>query len=226
MSFLDNPAWAALNGAHARFAQVHGRAARYQADVSPFYALADPTDPQAWADMTALVGPGEQVVLPHRPESAPSGWKMVGGEDGYQMVAEGVRPTADPEAVVLTAADVPEMIDLVRRTKPGPILPRTIEMGTYVGIRRDGALVALAGERMQPPGWSELSLLCADPAYRRQGLATRCADTIIAAIQAKGEKAFVNVRADNTSAISLYRSIGFTERRPVKFGVYRRVDPS
>ena len=65
------------------------------------------------------------------------------------------------------------MLDLVARTEPGPFLPRTIEMGTYLGIRRGGALVAMAGERLHPPGWTEISAVCTDDAYRSRGLGTR-----------------------------------------------------
>jgi hypothetical protein len=86
------------------------------------------------------------------------------------MDGTGLDVGADPEAVALGPADVPEMLDLVERTQPGPFLPRTIMLGTYLGIRRGGALVAMAGERMRPPGWTEISAVCTDPAHRGQGL--------------------------------------------------------
>jgi hypothetical protein len=65
------------------------------------------------------------------------------------MTGEDLKVAADPEAVPLGVADVPEMLDLTARTKPGPFLPRTFELGTYLGIRRDGRLVAMAGERLR-----------------------------------------------------------------------------
>jgi predicted GNAT family acetyltransferase len=138
-----------------------------------------------------------------------------------QLVDVALRSAPDPEAVRLTAADVPEMLDLVRRTEPGPFRPRTVELGTYLGLRRDGALIAMAGERMHPPGWTEISAVCTDPAFRRQGLATRLVRAVAAGIRARGETPFLHTGAGNTTAIRLYESIGFTVHRYLTFGRYR-----
>ncbi|MDG4757480.1 GNAT family N-acetyltransferase [Micromonospora sp. WMMD710] len=220
---LDNPAWTSLTGPHAHVAEVRGRAARYPSEVSPFHALADPTDPSAWADLAALVGPDASVLLPGGPDTAPPGWEMTGVIPGVQLVAAGLRAEPDPEAVVLTRADVPEMLDLVRRTEPGPFLTRTIELGPYLGIRRDGSLVAMAGERMRPPGWAEISAVCTDPAYRGHGLATRLIRAVAAGVQARGETPFLHAATVNTSAIRLYEAMGFTLRRHLTFGRYREI---
>lgn len=226
MTVLDNPAWEALLGAQAPLGEVHGLAGRFQADVAPFHAFADPADRQAWADMATLVAPGGEFLAPVGPETVPPGWEMLDKGEGVQMAGDDVYATADPEAVVLTSADIPDMLELVRRTNPGPFLPRTIELGAYVGIRRDGALVSMAGERLRPPGWTEISAVCTDPAYRGQGLATRMVASIIAGIRSREEVPFLHVRAANTAAINLYLSMGFTLRREVIFGMYRRsADP-
>jgi ribosomal protein S18 acetylase RimI-like enzyme len=218
---LDNPAWASLLGAHARFAEVHGRAARYQNDVSVFHALAEPADSRAWADLAELVGPGAEVAVAGAPLTGIPGWEAVGSIAGVQYVDVSLRDTPDPEAVVLTAPDVPEMLDLVRRTEPGPFRPRTIELGTYLGIRRGGALVAMAGERLHPPGWTEISAVCTDPAHRRQGLSTRLVRAVAAGIRARGETPFLHTAAANVTARRLYGSIGFALRRETVFGRYR-----
>jgi ribosomal protein S18 acetylase RimI-like enzyme len=224
MTVLDNPAWGALRGAQARFAEVSGRAARYQTDVSPFYALEDPDDPRSWSDMAAFVPPGGEFFVPIESHTPPPGWELVRKGGGVQMVGEHVYAAADPEAVVLSHGDIPEMRELVRRTEPGPFLPRTIELGRYVGFRRDGALVAMAGERMRPPGYTEISLVCTDPAYRGQRLATRLVETVIAGIRARGDTPFLHAMATNTAAISLYRAMGFTLRLDAIMSGYRRAD--
>src|ERR1700754_3126472 len=226
MTVLDNPAWGALTGVQARFADRHGRAARYQTDVSVFYAFADAADPQSWEDMTALVPLGGEFFVGVGPDTTPPGWELVRKGEAVQLTGDNVYATADPEAVLMTAADVPEMTDLVRRTEPGPFLPRTHELGTYVGIRRNGALVALAGERMHPPGWTEISAVCTDPAYRGQRLATRLVETIIAGIRDRGEVPFLHTQATNSAALALYAKMGFTVRRPAIFGLYRRGENS
>lgn len=151
---------------------------------------------------------------------------MVGGIPGVQLVDVSLRAAADPEALVLTADDVPDMLDLVARTRPGPFRPRTVELGTYLGIRRGGALIAMAGERLHPPGWTEISAVCTEPAHRGQGLATRLIRAVAAGIRARGETPFLHTAASNTTAIRLYESIGFHRRRPTVFGSYRRTVPA
>jgi predicted GNAT family acetyltransferase len=128
-----------------------------------------------------------------------------------------------PEAARLTAEDVPEILDLIERTQPGPVRPRTIELGTYLGVRIGGALVAMAGERMHPPGWTEISAVCTDPAHRGRGLATSLVRAVAAGIRARGETPFLHTAASNMPAIRLYESLGFRLRRRTTFGRYRLV---
>ncbi|WP_408996793.1 GNAT family N-acetyltransferase, partial [Streptomyces scabiei] len=123
-------------------------------------------------------------------------------------------------------ADVPEILDLVARTAPGPFLKRTVELGTCLGIRDRGRLIAMAGERSEmgvppaggwgrihPPGWTEISAVCTDPHHRGRGLATRLVRAVAAGIRDRGETPFLHAAADNVTAIRLYESIGFTLRR-------------
>jgi ribosomal protein S18 acetylase RimI-like enzyme len=214
---LDNPSWAALTGPHRHLAEVLGGAARYPADVSPFVALADPADPQGWADLAALMGPGADVALAGV-TAVPEGWEEQWSAEGVQLVAgPGLRAETEPEAVLLTAADVPEMLGLVQRTKPGPFAVRTIELGAYYGVRRDGRLVAMAGERLKLDGWTEISAVCTDADHRGQGLGGRLVRHTAAGILARGETPFLHAAASNTNAIRLYEAIGFTLRRTTYF---------
>ncbi|MEU9149689.1 GNAT family N-acetyltransferase [Streptomyces sp. NPDC048417] len=208
---LDNAVWSALAGPHAHLAERFGRAARYPDDVYAYAALADPTDPEAWADLHTLVGPGTTVKI--KPvEEAPPGWEVVGGGAGVQFVDTGLRAEPDPEAVRLGSYDVPEMLDLVARTEPGPFRKRTVEMGAYLGIRRRGRLIAMAGERLRLPGWTEISAVCTDPGHRGRGLATRLVRAVAAGIRERGDTPFLHAAPGNATAIRLYESIGFTER--------------
>jgi ribosomal protein S18 acetylase RimI-like enzyme len=214
---LDNPARSSLLGPHAHLAERLGEVLRYPADVSPFVALPDEPDERTWHDVAALLGPGSLVPLAAVPTSPPAGWEVVMRGSGVQLVDEGVAAVPDSEAVPLGPADVPEMLALVERTKPGPFLPRTIELGTYLGIRRAGALVAMAGERLHPPGWTEISAVCTDPGHRGQGLGTRLVHAVAAGIRARGETPFLHAAATNTTAIRLYESLGFRLRKEVTF---------
>jgi ribosomal protein S18 acetylase RimI-like enzyme len=213
---LDNAAWTSLRGPHARFALVHGQAARYPEDVSPFVAIAPEPDQGVWADLAALVGPGGNVALAGAQLAPPESWEVTGRGEGVQMVAPNFRGDGDPEIVPLSELDVPDMLDLIARTKPGPFLPRTIELGDYLGIRRRGVLIAMAGERLHPPGWTEISAVCTDEEFRGQGLATRLINAVGAGIVARGDTPFLHASGLNTNAIRLYEALGFTvRRRPV-----------
>ncbi|MGW2278464.1 GNAT family N-acetyltransferase [Streptomyces sp. NPDC001770] len=217
---LDNAAWAALTGPHRRFAEIVGSAARYQTDVAPFVALRDSSDPRAWDDLAELIGPGAQTAVTGI-SSVPDHWETVEEAGGVQLVADTLVTRSDPEAVRLTTADVPEMLDLVGRNRPGPFLPRTIELGAYWGIRRGGRLVAMAGERLRPPGHTEISAVCTDAEHRGEGLATRLVRHVADGIRDRGDIPFLHAAATNENAIRLYLSIGFALRRRNLFAVVR-----
>lgn len=210
---LDNAVWAALTGPHAHLAERVGLAARYPADVYAFAALADPADPAAWADLRTLAGPGATVRI--KPVSrVPDGWTAVGRGEGVQLVAtEALRTAPAPEAEPLGPADVPEILDLVARTRPGPFLKRTVELGAYLGIRHRGRLIAVAGERLRLPGWTEISAVCTDPGHRGRGLATRLVRAVADGVRERGDTPFLHAAADNAPAIRLYESLGFALRR-------------
>jgi ribosomal protein S18 acetylase RimI-like enzyme len=219
---LDNPAWSALTGPQATLADRHGRSARFPADVSPFAAVDDPADPAAWRDLAALTGTGPDPLLVTTGPATQPGWTHVGGATGVQLVAgDGVTGAADPEVTLLTPADVPDMLDLVARTRPGPFAERTPSLGAYLGLRRGGALIAMAGERLRVPGHTEVSAVCTDPAFRGAGLATRLIGAVVAGIRARGDVPFLHAADTNTGAIRLYRELGFTVRTPVVFAAYR-----
>jgi ribosomal protein S18 acetylase RimI-like enzyme len=212
-ALLDNPVYAALCGPHARFAQVRGRARRYEPDVAPMLGL--PREPSAedWRDAAALLG-GDGVAAVEQADGVlPDGWQVLQVFDLVQMVEEDASGAAFPEAVTLGAADVPEMLELVAATEPGPFLPRTVELGRYVGIRRDGTLIAMAGERFRVDGWTEISAVCTLPEHRGEGLATHLMGELIAGIHARDERAFLHALATNTTAIALYERLGFRVRR-------------
>ena len=218
---LDNPVRASLTGPHAGLAERRGAVLRYPADVCPFLALPDEPGAADWADAATLVGPGGLLPLAGVRVPPPAEWVVEFLGEGVQMTGDRVAGVADPEAVALGPADVPEMLDLASRTKPGPFLPRTVEMGSYLGIRSGGTLVAMAGERLHPPGWTEISAVCTDPAWRGRGLASRLVLALAAGISARGETPFLHAVATNVNAIRLYEELGFRLRKSTVFSATR-----
>ncbi|MGB6453609.1 MAG: GNAT family N-acetyltransferase [Streptosporangiaceae bacterium] len=218
---LDNPAYAALLALHAHLAERCGNALRYPADVSPFAGIPRQPGPADWAELAELAGPGCIAVTAGVAADPPAGWRLLRVIDAVQLTGGHVDGAPDPEAVPLGPGDVLEMLDLVARTQPGPFQPRTIEFGGYLGIRRGGDLVAMAGERLRPPGWTEISAVCTDPGFRGQGLGTRLTLAVAAAIRSRGEAPFLHATATNVTAIRLYESLGFEIRRAAPFVIMR-----
>ena len=109
------------------------------------------------------------------------------------------------------------MLALVGETRPGPFLSRTVEFGGYLGIRREGRLIAMAGERLRLVGFTEISAVATHPDHRRQGLAELLVRSVADAIIGRDETPFLHVAVDNAAAIRLYQSMGFVQRRTVSF---------
>jgi ribosomal protein S18 acetylase RimI-like enzyme len=221
---LDNVVWASLSGPHARFAATCGHAARYPGDVAPFVALAPHADESVWDNLATLFGPGGVVALVGVELPPPSKWDVLNQIDAVQMTSADFQGKRDPEIVALSSTDVPEMLALVERTKPGPFFARTIELGNYFGIRREGVLIAMAGERLHPPGWTEISAVCTDSEYRGQGLGSRLIKAVGVGIVARGERPLLHAAGTNTNAIRLYEQLGFTLRRHIPIELLRISD--
>ena len=217
---LDDPVGESLRGHHAHFARRVGRAATYVPEVATFSAVT--ANPAGWADLARLLGRGQLADMFSSPAQPPAGWEPVFALEARQMVGP-VRAASDvgTGVVELGRADVPDMLALAERTRPGPFWPRTRELGTYLGVRDNGTLVAMVGERLRPPGWTEISALCTAPEARGQGHAARLIRALIARITARGERPFLHVTETNTSALALYEHLGFQTRKPVTFRGYR-----
>ncbi len=210
--------WAALTGPQACFAEASGDAARFATDISPFCAVADPDDPAGWADLAKLT---DQALLTGPSITPPPGWTMVRTMTGMQMAGHGMTGVEDPEAVLLTGSDVPEILDLVERSQPGPFAERTHELGRYLGIRHEGRLIAMAGERLRAPGWTEVSAVCTDPDFRGRGLGARLTLAVAAGILSRGDLPFLHVQETNTAAIRLYERLGFEADHEVVFAWFQ-----
>jgi predicted GNAT family acetyltransferase len=211
---LDLVVWNTLTSKQNRFALGDERALRFPADVAPFAAVAE-NDPASFEALRGLVEAQGPVAMVTPDEGvAPAGLAVMRRLTLLQMVWQGETEHENAlDYVRLTERDVPEMLALTSATQPGPFGPRTIELGNYFGVRRDGKLAAMAGERMRLDGYTEISAVCVDPDFRGQGLASDLVKLLISTIRARGETPFLHVLDSNHGAIALYRTLGFGDRR-------------
>ena len=215
---LDNPVLAALNYSQDELGRCSERAAVYHPGISPLAGITGPLTP-ALQELAQLVPEGSGVGVVYVEEELPElpEWRPLGVMCLHQMVCD--EPTAETEEFDdLALSDVPDMLELAQATDPGPFLERTIEMGRYVGVRRNGRLVAMAGERMKPPGWVEISAVCTHPDGRGHGYASRLVAALLNDCFVTQQRAFLHVRkgsASEASATAIYERLGFRHRRDI-----------
>jgi ribosomal protein S18 acetylase RimI-like enzyme len=223
---LDNVIWQALGTRQTEFAQSSGTARKFLPEVSSLAGFVEPSK-QGYDSLASLVETGETVRIsltePYQPQP---GWAMVASGPMPQMIYEGERklfvPAAGVEMIDLRNADVPAMLDLTTVTKPGPFNRRTRELGRYVGIYSEGALVAMAGERMKVPGYTEVSAVCTRPGHTGRGYAGLLMSGVMRGILDRREIPFLHVREENVQAIQLYERLGFRRRITSQLVVLRK----
>ncbi|WP_246792870.1 GNAT family N-acetyltransferase [Burkholderia perseverans] len=217
----------ALSGRQRRFAMPTAGVLRFPPEVAPFAAMPDTTPASFEALRESILRHGPAALTTVAVIEPPTAFTVLRRATLLQMIGARVPESGRPEPALpgqvrLGARDVPDMLALTAATRPGPFGPRTIELGTYLGVRRQGALAALAGERLQIDGYAEISAVCVDPGFRGQGLATGLMARLMALIRARGEVPILHVLTSNHHAISLYRTLGFVVRREVHLTVLGR----
>ncbi|MEM8570327.1 MAG: GNAT family N-acetyltransferase [Pseudomonadota bacterium] len=216
--WLDNPVWSALSTRHRRFALVDGRARRMIPEIGPFAALPhdDAREPDALARLVAASGSGITLMKVGKIE-IPDALPIEATGTGVQMIARSPMKAHGPSGIEpLGLVDMKDMLALTDLTKPGPFKAGTHKLGQYWGVRVDGRLVAMAGERLKQPGFTEVSAVCVHPDHRGKGLGARLTTHVAAAIQARGECAYLHAVAENVGAIRLYEKLGFRVRCEVQ----------
>jgi predicted GNAT family acetyltransferase len=220
---LDQPIWSALTTRQQALAEGGAVARRFPLAIGPFADMVD-LSPASFAALGTLMSGSEIAVLfTSDAVTAPDGFEVRLADTGEQMIGTPAEsPLPGVEIVTLGAADVPEMIALVELTKPGPFGTRTHELGTFLGIRIDGRLVAMTGERMKPGNYTEMTAVCVHPSYRGRGYAQALLGAVARQIVARGEIPFLHVFTSNESAIALYRRQGMEIRRRLHVTVLQK----
>lgn len=223
---LDRPVWSALAGRLSTLAirSDGGGAVRLDPEIGVFLAAADGSDAsrEALTDLarrypgSGLVEPeGEAIaeILPDTP--------VVSRAACVQMTTGALTPGGDDGLEVLTLgeADADEMLALATLTRPGPFRRGTLRLGGFIGVRREGRLIAMAGERMKVDGFTELSGVCTHPDFRGHGLAGALSRLVVSRILARGEQAFLHAYADHAATVAFYESLGFRVRARMTYTV-------
>lgn len=222
---LDRPAWNALATVHSAFAESTPLAKRYAPSIVPFAAMQDDTA-ESIAAITALPQADETMALVEAsPIPALPGFETIIDATLVQMLAD--KPfdrIEDPRIVKLGEEDASDMLALATLTKPGPFTMKAQSLGTFWGIRMDGRLVAMGGQRMRQPGFAELSGLCVHPDCQGKGLGKLMLRFVAGEISAGNEAVYLHAYKHNEGAVGLYRSLGFAIRSDMNFRVVKRAE--
>ena len=224
---LDRPVWNALTTRQTDLAIGNEtKALRFVPDINVFGATPDNTPDQLLA-LGALTPRDGGVAIVERYRIAPPDDLIVMiQEPVHQMSASRIAaPDTDLDIIPLSAADAAEMRALAELTQPGPFFARTHEMGEFVGVRENGNLIAMTGERLRVPGFTEISAVCTHPDARGRGLAAKLMRLVAARIAARGEQLFLHVYPHNKSAIAVYEKLGFRHRADMQLTVLRHRQP-
>ncbi|RWD41896.1 MAG: GNAT family N-acetyltransferase [Mesorhizobium sp.] len=217
---LDRPIWSALATRHQAFAQGNNLAKRYRPSIVSFAATAA-DDPESLQALGRLIPPYESAILVQADAIAlPARFSVISTAALVQMIAEPpLQIVSDERVQRMTRDDAAEMLALASITKPGPFTLEALNLGDFWGVRIGGRLVAMAGERMKQPGYTELSGVSSHPEFRGGGLGRLLSLFVASQIMARGEIPYLHAYASNAAAIGLYESIGFRLRSTMNMAV-------
>ncbi len=213
---LDNVAWNSLTTSHKHLGKIGKKAAMYHPQISMIAGVSEYTQ-EAFTELAKMAQPGIPVlILSDNPLPDHTDWDIRIKTEVNQMTCDSPIEYEEIQYEILTPDDVPQMLELVKLTEPGPFGPRTIEMGTYIGLKVDGKLVAMGGERLKPDGYVALSGICTHPDYRGKGYASAITGALTNKVLERGKKPFLYVALKNTGAFRLYEKLGYSVRRTVR----------
>ncbi len=222
---LDRPVWSALTTRQAPLAEGNDLARRFPPSIIPFAAARDSSEDALRAlgalaaDANTILIQADDIVLPH-------GFVAATAASAVQMILRRTPAKVSDERIeLLTEADAPEMLALATLTKPGPFTLRAQALGAFFGVKIDGRLAAMAGERMKLDGYTEISGVCAHPDFQGRGFGRLLSVFMTHRVLGRGETPYLHAYATNAAAIGLYRSIGFDVRTAMNVAFIRAEEP-
>jgi ribosomal protein S18 acetylase RimI-like enzyme len=211
---LDNPIWNALNTGSVHFSTGHERCRFIRSDMG-FFAGLPGYDAENLQDLHSFCQPGQRVILfPPAELEIGDGWSILNNRALLQMVcvSDPIDSDSKVEIKALGEKDIPAMLELTELTKPGPFISRTIDFGGYFGIFEGEKLISMAGKRLGPDPFVEISAVCTHPDFLGKGLSLLVIQRVIEKIRAEGKTPFLHVYPENAPAIKVYSKLGFKER--------------
>ena len=221
---LVNPVWEALSSKQSQLNRGSQTLKYFPQEVSPFMGLKN-WDAEDLVDLEKNIPTNRTFsVMIAKAVTIPPSFEIIFSIPLYQMVCTKLIPSSNPSIAIkkLGNKDIPKMIALTELTKPGPFYERTIDFGHYFGIFDEEELIAMAGERLQVNGFTEISAICTNPEYLGKGYGSLLLSNACERTMQERNTPFLHVRTDNTRAIHVYQKLGFTINADVYFAIFKK----
>lgn len=214
---LDKFVWNAMNTGNKQLTIGTNGVKIFPKTISPFAGM-EHTTSESFDRLSSLIDTNQErkfILFTIKKIDIPKNWKVINKLEIDQMVCEKQLGGFDkPTSIVpLTLDNVDEMMILTKLTNPGPFEKETLLFGNYEGIFIDGRLAAMAGQRLHPKPYAEISAVCTHPDFHGRGFATQLIKSQIRRIHSQSEIPFLHVFPENTTAISVYEKLGFRKRQ-------------
>jgi ribosomal protein S18 acetylase RimI-like enzyme len=221
---LDNPAWNALITGNKNLSLGNEDVKFFDEQTSPFAGIKEYTAEGFEQLYNLYGGQSPKVVILKEETAIPQPWVTLRYMKCLQMVYHGDAPIAYDSSLIipLTSEHVPQMLELTALTNPGPFALNTIAFGHYSGIFDGSKLVAMAGQRMNPTPYAEISAVCTHPDYTGKGYAKQLLLHQVNRVIVAGGIPFLHVLDYNERAIKVYESLGFKTRTKLHFYVIQK----
>lgn len=226
-ALLDNPIWNSLATRHAHLALGerigHGLACRYPSDIGPLSAFQEPTPRHI---RTSPLSCRREMLrfsfLKINPRFLRAG-SFSAAQHSFRWSAPRFRINllSTTQLSRWRPADIPEMVARADLTEPGPFRYGTAKLGGFLGIRVDGRLAAMSGQRLSPTGFAEVSAVCTHPDFRGRGYAQALVAAVTRNIRDEGRTPFLTSLEANTGAVRIYQRVGFVVRRTFQLAVLK-----
>lgn len=213
MNVLDNPIFHALQTTQHHFSEGNEQVLKFKSSILPF-AGANTNDGQALTALLPFMENGETLFIKDQFDQIPSEFQVMGIVNCWQMVYTpgNIQVPITADVAALTGEDAASLFQLVDTVQPGFFKPGTSSIGQYFGIRSEGQLVAVAGERFRMPGFTELSAICTLPTHTGKGYAQQLIQVLCEHNLANGQQVLLHVVDSNERAIKVYEKMGFAKR--------------
>jgi len=224
---LDNMTWHAITTGNSNIATVKDGVGVYREDIAPFAGMSE-LNAENFDKLYRLVAPQRRIAVGYDDELDldENKWELIRHMDITQMVCDDLPKvfTTDNSSLIVPLTDehIPQMLELTALTKPGPFFQNTILFGNYFGVFVDGRLAAMAGQRMHPLPYMEVSAVCSHPDFRGKGYAKAVMLHVMKIIAENGFIPFLHVLTENAGAIKLYESIGYSTRKRFSIDMIRK----